>query len=53
LKKYQYASRVKNFKLRACVVSMFIIFSDRLVTITLLPLGTLLSKAECNLLHAP
>uniref|UniRef100_K3ZYK1 Uncharacterized protein n=1 Tax=Setaria italica TaxID=4555 RepID=K3ZYK1_SETIT len=42
LKKYRYASGDKKFKLRACVVPKFMISFDRLVTIILLRVETLL-----------
>jgi hypothetical protein len=51
LKKYQYASWDRYFRVSALVVPNFMILSDRLVTMILLLLWTLHLKAEYNLSH--
>ena len=51
LKKYQYASCVKNCNLMGCVVPKLAISSDRLAIMILLPLSVRLLAAEYNLSH--
>jgi len=51
LKKYQYASWDRYFRLSVRVVPNFMISSDRLVIMILLPLGACCIEAEYNLFH--